>query len=207
MTYNEWVDAWKSKYWEMKSNSNYHASFDASVIATILFPNNEMRDAAYYELAKFGEKDSPLVGFCERTNREPYLKIHRMCHALPFSLKVCEYFQGSIVSWDNSILPRPPFGGGTYIPEPVQPNKSSNSNGGCYIATACYGSYDCAQVLTFRNFRDEYLNKSIAGRAFVRTYYALSPNVAIWLKDRTKLNHFVRCSFLDPLYNYLKERY
>jgi hypothetical protein len=28
-----------------------------------------------------------------------------------------------------------------------------------YIATACYGSYDCTQVVTFRHFRDEYLSR------------------------------------------------
>jgi hypothetical protein len=37
-------------------------------------------------------------------------------------------------------------------------NAKKENKCGCYIATACYGSYDCIQVLAFRRFRDEYLN-------------------------------------------------
>ena len=56
-------------------------------------------------------------------------------------------------------------------------SSSSGSSGGCYIATCVYGSYDCPEVWTLRRFRDEVLMKSAPGRAFVRTYYAVSPGV------------------------------
>lgn len=49
--------------------------------------------------------------------------------------------------------------------------------GGCYIATAVYGSYDCPEVWTLRRFRDERLALSRFGRLFVRTYYAVSPTL------------------------------
>ena len=51
----------------------------------------------------------------------------------------------------------------------------SRKKGACYIATAVYGSYDCPQVWTLRRYRDGVLAGSLAGRAFIRTYYALSP--------------------------------
>lgn len=54
---------------------------------------------------------------------------------------------------------------------------NSGKTGGCYIATAVYGSYDCPQVWTLRRFRDEVLAKSAAGRLFVRIYYAVSPHL------------------------------
>lgn len=48
---------------------------------------------------------------------------------------------------------------------------------GCYVATCVYGSYDCPQVWTLRRFRDNTLAKSRPGRAFIRTYYAISPAI------------------------------
>ena len=56
-------------------------------------------------------------------------------------------------------------------------NTSNNSSGGCYVATAVYGSYDCPQVWTLRRYRDNTLAKTRRGRAFIRLYYAVSPTV------------------------------
>lgn len=47
--------------------------------------------------------------------------------------------------------------------------------GGCYIATAIYGSYDCPQVWTLRRYRDTILANTWYGRAFIKLYYAVSP--------------------------------
>ena len=33
-------------------------------------------------------------------------------------------------------------------------NAEAKSSGGCYVATAVYGSYDCPQVWTLRRYRD-----------------------------------------------------
>ena len=51
---------------------------------------------------------------------------------------------------------------------------------GCYVATAVYGSYDCPQVWTLRRFRDFTLAETWYGRAFIRTYYAISPTLVKW---------------------------
>lgn len=52
--------------------------------------------------------------------------------------------------------------------------------GGCYVATAVYGSYDCPQVWTLRRYRDNTLAETWYGRAFIRTYYAISPTLVKW---------------------------
>ena len=52
---------------------------------------------------------------------------------------------------------------------------------GCYIATCVYGSYDCPQVWTLRRFRDNTLAETMMGRAFIRTYYAISPTLVKWV--------------------------
>ena len=54
------------------------------------------------------------------------------------------------------------------------------STGGCYVATAVYGSYDCPQVWTLRRYRDYNLSETWYGRAFIRTYYAVSPTLVKW---------------------------
>jgi len=62
----------------------------------------------------------------------------------------------------------------------------------CYIATAVYGSYDAPEVRVLRCFRDEVLAKSMAGRAFIRSYYAVSPPVARRLEKAGRINRLVR---------------
>ena len=57
---------------------------------------------------------------------------------------------------------------------------TTTSSGGCYVATAVYGSYNCPQVWTLRRFRDNTLAQTWYGRAFIRTYYAISPTLVKW---------------------------
>lgn len=64
--------------------------------------------------------------------------------------------------------------------EPVSSTYSDSSSGGCYVATAVYGSYDCPQVWTLRRFRDDTLAETWYGRAFIRIYYAISPTLVKW---------------------------
>lgn len=60
---------------------------------------------------------------------------------------------------------------------------------GCYVATAVYGSYDCPQVWTLRRFRDNTLAETWYGRAFIRTYYTISPTLVKWFgKSRWFVN-------------------
>ena len=56
----------------------------------------------------------------------------------------------------------------------------AKSQGGCYVATCVYGSYDCPQVWTLRRYRDDTLASTWYGRAFIRTYYAVSPTLVKW---------------------------
>ena len=57
------------------------------------------------------------------------------------------------------------------------PASAPTKSGGCYVATCVYGSYDCPQVWTLRRFRDDTLASTWYGRAFIRTYYAISPTL------------------------------
>ena len=57
---------------------------------------------------------------------------------------------------------------------------AATSLSGCYVATAVYGSYDCPDVWTLRRFRDCTLAETWYGRAFIHTYYAISPTLVKW---------------------------
>lgn len=57
------------------------------------------------------------------------------------------------------------------------------SDSGCYVATAVYGSYNCPQVWTLRRFRDNTLDETWYGRAFIKTYYAISPTLVEWFGE------------------------
>lgn len=80
----------------------------------------------------------------------------------------------------------------------------NNSTSGCYVATCVYGSYDCPQVWTLRRFRDNTLAKSIFGRTFIRTYYAVSPTIVRWFGKTQWFQKFWR-NRLDVLVQRLQD--
>lgn len=66
----------------------------------------------------------------------------------------------------------------------IADDKISNpSSGPCYVATAVYGSYNCPEVWTLRRFRDNTLDATWYGRAFIKTYYAISPTLVKWFGE------------------------
>ena len=67
-----------------------------------------------------------------------------------------------------------------FIQELIDKNATGKPMTGCYVATAVYGSYDCPQVWTLRRFRDYTLAETWYGRAFIRTYYAISTILVKW---------------------------
>lgn len=69
---------------------------------------------------------------------------------------------------------------------------TGTTGGACYIATAVYGSYEAPEVMVLRKFRDEVLTQSFLGRIFIKTYYALSPPFANWLKGAKRINRMVK---------------
>lgn len=63
---------------------------------------------------------------------------------------------------------------------PASTTRESSKSSGCYVATAVYGSYDCPEVWTLRRYRDYTLAETWYGRAFIHTYYAISPTLVKW---------------------------
>jgi len=70
--------------------------------------------------------------------------------------------------------------------------------GGCFIATAAFGSPLAGQVQILRQFRDLYLMTNDFGRQFVSWYYRNGPEAANYIKDKPLLKAAVRVA-LYPL--------
>lgn len=79
--------------------------------------------------------------------------------------------------------------------------KYQDKSGGCYIATAVYGSYDCPEVWTLRRYRDDVLDNTWYGRLFIRTYYAISPTLVKWFGT----TGWFRKLFFTPLNSWVKK--
>lgn len=75
---------------------------------------------------------------------------------------------------------------------------SEGGGGGCFIATAAYGSYQQKYVRILREFRDKYLLTNRIGRAFVRFYYRHSPPLAEFIKKHEVAKYITRI-LLSPV--------
>ncbi|SDZ88415.1 hypothetical protein SAMN05216349_102112 [Oribacterium sp. KHPX15] len=104
-------------------------------------------------LEAHGQKELALT-YYKKVNQPEYNRF--------FDQSAMDKITNNIKSLDSSYVP---------------PAKASS---GCYVATAVYGSYDCPEVWTLRRFRDYTLAKTWYGRAFIRTYYAISPTLVKW---------------------------
>jgi len=69
---------------------------------------------------------------------------------------------------------------------------NTQSNSGCFIATMAYGDYNHPQVLVLREFRDNYLLKTIAGEMLVNFYYWLSPKIVSRFGDNKSFKKRIR---------------
>ncbi len=70
--------------------------------------------------------------------------------------------------------------------------------GGCFIATAAYGSPLDPHLDSLRDFRDRFMMTNRPGRALVRFYYRYSPPLADFISDRDWLRAVVR-ALLTPI--------
>lgn len=100
----------------------------------------------------------------------------------------------------------PEKGQSSYSSTQQNPTYSSqHPSGGCYIATAVYGSYGCPEVWILRRFRDYSLAMSISGRLFIKFYYKVSPTFVKLFGDKMWFQQFWK-DRLDKIVLLLKKK-
>jgi hypothetical protein len=95
------------------------------------------------------------------------------------------------------VLPPPPAPGSQTV-EPPDFALEDPGGGGCFIATAAWGSYLDPHVRVLRTFRDDVLARTTSGRAFIRFYYRNSPPIASYIGKHDGLRVATRLA-LTPL--------
>jgi archaellum component FlaG (FlaF/FlaG flagellin family) len=70
------------------------------------------------------------------------------------------------------------------------------TGGGCFIATAAYGTPMAEEIQILREFRDSYLLTNPLGRAFVDVYYSTSPPIAEFIAEHPHLKVIVRAGLV-----------
>ena len=124
------------------------------------------------DFQNFGYNNDHISAFCHLRNERRTFKINRISKIRLLGVQDSEWI-------DN--------------PEFVQPtSRKPSQTSGCYIATMAYGNYDHPQVLILRKYRDDVLEKRIAGKLFIKVYYFFSPKLVRILKNNSKINSIIR---------------
>ena len=85
------------------------------------------------------------------------------------------------------------------ITQPVA-GSSGSDGGGCFIATAAFGSYLHPKVKVLRDFRDTHLLSNPTGALFVQLYYRYSPGLAQLIADNEVLRSVTRWALTPLIY-------
>jgi hypothetical protein len=90
---------------------------------------------------------------------------------------------------------------------PLEPHPAavSQTKKGCFVATAAFATPFAPEVIALRKFRDDVLNHSAFGRAFIRIYYFASPTIASVISSSKFLRAVSRKVFIH-LVSYLQRR-
>ena len=83
-------------------------------------------------------------------------------------------------------------------PPPPQVPVVETSSGGCFIATAAYGTPMADEIQVLRNFRDHSLKRTSLGQKFIALYYQTSPPIAHKIATSQMQRKIVR-GLLNPI--------
>ncbi len=80
----------------------------------------------------------------------------------------------------------------------VTTNKYTKIKKGCFIATVTCG-YNSSEVKILSDFRDNALSQNTIGILFTRFYYRVSPKLADFISDKTRIKGNIRRFIVSPI--------
>ena len=83
---------------------------------------------------------------------------------------------------------------------------TEKGGGGCFIATAAFGTPFAKEINVLRNWRDDWLLKNKIGTIFVQLYYKFSPPIANNISISNTKRSFTR-KLLNPFIKILSGKY
>lgn len=84
------------------------------------------------------------------------------------------------------------------------PDAPKEKEGGCFIATAVYGSSEAGDLDDLRLFRNQVLMPTMFGKALVETYYLTSPPIADAIRQNEGLKIAVKTCLIIPVIYFVK---
>jgi len=81
----------------------------------------------------------------------------------------------------------------------ITANFEADAPGGCFIATAAYGTPMAEEIEILREFRDEYLLTNPLEKGLVEFYYKVSPPVAEFITEHPSLKPIVRAGLVPAV--------
>jgi hypothetical protein len=88
---------------------------------------------------------------------------------------------------------------GTTLQFTTDKSSTPPPSGGCFIATAAYGTPMAEEIQILREFRDEYLLTNPVGKGLVNFYYQVSPPIAEFITEHPSLKPMVRAGLLPAV--------
>ena len=83
---------------------------------------------------------------------------------------------------------------------------TERGGGGCFIATAAFGTPFAKEIKVLRNWRDDWLLKNKIGTIFVQLYYQFSPPIANNIRISNTKRSLTR-KLLTPFIKILSGKY
>lgn len=170
-------------YFENSLNSNYGQSYKDEYI------NIESKQKNYIKY--YSKVDESKTNFIFIYNSEVERKI------IDKKYLVLDYFSylQSIYGYDkvNSLLEKENVDNIAYVQNMILKEYSSHvPKPYCYIATMAYEDINHPKVQNFRDFRDNYLSKTVLGNHFINYYYKYSLSWVKVLEPHKTINKVIR---------------
>lgn len=117
-----------------------------------------------------------------------------------FYRKEIRVFRPTRIDWaetlSESFSPPPDWDTSAYLAADMGYQRTAD--GGCFIATAAYGSPDAPEIEVLSRFRDTVLASSRASRWTIPLYYAVSPTLARWIARSARRQWLARRLLVTP---------